>query len=192
VALAPGISKEVAMKEATGTSRRGLLGRGALLAVGALGLTAAGAQGTAWARTAKRGGQLRIYGRNFHLHSPEHRAGTVPEKGDRHSTYGELLDRPNGKVIGHFSAAHLTQDSPFAAATSSLEIHTFTLTGGTIHGLGSVERGAEGHFVIVGGTGRFEGARGNYAARLRSRELGGNGAAEFRMTLLGQEVANGI
>ena len=180
------------MNEPTGTSRRGLLGRGALLAVGALGLTAAGAQGTAWARAVKRGGNIRLYGRNFHLHSPSHRAGTIPDKGDRHSTYGELIDRPNGKVIGHFTAAHLTQDSPFAAAASSLEIHTFTLTGGTIHGLGSVARGSEGHFVIVGGTGRYAGARGNYVARQGSRELGGNGTAEFRMTLLGQEVANAV
>jgi hypothetical protein len=180
------------MNEATGTSRRGLLGRGALLAAGALGIAAAGAQGTAWARTTKRGGQLRLYGRNFHLHSPSHQAGTVPEKGDRHSTYGELLDRPNGTVVGHFTAAHLTQDSPFAAVASSLEIHTFTLKGGTIHGLGAVERGAEGHFVIVGGTGQYAGARGNYVARQGSRELGGNGTAEFRLSLLGQEVANGV
>jgi hypothetical protein len=181
------------MTEATRTSRRSLLGRGALLAAGALGITAAGAQGTAWARASrKRGAQLRLYGRNFHLHSPSRRAGKVPENGDRHSTYGELLDRPDGKVIGHFTAAHLTHDSPFGAGASSLEIHTFTLKGGTIHGLGTVTRGAEGHFVIVGGTGRYAGAQGSYVARQGARELGGNGTAEFDLTLAGQEAANGI
>jgi hypothetical protein len=179
------------MQEATGTSRRSLLARGALLAAGALGITAAGAQGTAWASRRNRA-PLRLYGRNFHLHSPARRAGTVPEKGDRHSTYGELLDRPGGKVVGHFTAAHLTQESPFATAASSLEIHTFTLKNGTIHGLGTVARGAEGHFVIVGGTGRYAGVQGSYVARQGSRELGGNGTAEFHLTLAGQEVANGI
>ena len=179
------------MQEATGTSRRSLLARGALLAAGALGITAAGAQGTAWASRRNRA-PLRLYGRNFHLHAPARRAGTVPEKGDRHSTYGELLDRPGGKLVGHFTAAHLTQESPFAAAASSLEIHTFTLKNGTIHGLGTVARGAEGHFVIVGGTGRYAGVQGSYVARQGSRELGGNGTAEFHLTLAGQEVANGI
>ena len=176
------------MHEATGTSRRSLLGRGALLAAGALGLSAA-----RWDRPAlgaavpTKGGdtKVRLYGRNFHLHSGAAPAGKVPAKGDRHSAYGELLDRPNGTVVGHFSAAHLTHDSPFAAAASSLEIHTFTLKDGTILGLGTVARGAEGHFVIVGGTGRYAGAQGGYVARQHVRELGGNGTARFDLTLAG-------
>jgi hypothetical protein len=105
--------------------------------------------------------------------------------GERHSGYGELLDRPGGNVVGHFIAAHLTNHSPFAAAASSLEIHTFTLKAGTIHGLGAASRGAEGHFVILGGTGRYAGARGSYVARQRTRELGGDGTAEFHLTLAG-------
>ena len=175
------------MEEATGTSsRRSLLGRGLMVAAGALGISAARRPGTA-AASEPRGeaAQLRLYGRNFHLHSPSNRAGQVPENGDRHSAYGELLDRPGGTVVGHFTAAHLTHQSPFAAAASSLEIHTFTLKGGTIHGLGTVARGAEGHFVILGGTGRYSGARGSYVARQGSRELGGNGTAEFLLTLAG-------
>ena len=175
------------MDEATGTSRRSLLGRGALLAAGVLGISAA-----RWDRpalgatpTKKGDGRLQLYGRNFHLHAGSAPAGKVPAKGDRHSAYGELLDRPNGKVIGHFTAAHLTHDSPFAAAASSLEIHTFTLKDGTILGLGSVARGAEGHFVIVGGTGRYAGAQGGYVAHQHVRELGGNGTARFDLTLAG-------
>ena len=88
-------------------------------------------------------------------------------------------------MVGHFTAAHLTHDSPFAAGASSLEIHTFALKDGTIHGLGSAARGAEGHFVILGGTGRYAGASGSYVARQSSRELGGNGTAEFHLTLAG-------
>jgi hypothetical protein len=168
------------------SSRRGVLGRGLMLAAGALGLGAAQrAEAAGSVAPATNATELRLYGRNFHLHAPERRVGQVPEKGDRHSAYGELLARPKGKVVGHFTAAHLTHDSPFAAGASSLEIHTFALQDGTIHGLGSVARGAEGHFVILGGTGRYAGAHGSYVARQSSRELGGNGTAEFHLTLAG-------
>src|SRR5262249_24942625 len=157
-------NREVGMGEAIRTSsRRGVLGRGLMLAAGALGLGAAqraDASGTVpsrvWQGTEPT--ELKLYGRNFHLHAPDHVAGQVPPKGERHSAYGELLTRPNGKAVGHFTAAHLTHDSPFAAGLSSIEIHTFTLEDGTIHGLGSVTRGSsEGHFVILGGTGRYAG-----------------------------------
>jgi hypothetical protein len=178
------------MGEASRTSsRRGVLGRGLMLAAGAFGLGAARADASVKVAPTVRTNateELRLFGRNFHLHASDHRAGQVPVKGERHSTYGELLARPNGKkVIGHFTAAHLTQDTPFAAGVSSLEIHTFALKDGTIHGLGSVARGAEGHFVILGGTGRYAGARGSYVARQGTRELGGNGTAVFHLTLAG-------
>jgi len=162
------------------TSRRSVLGRGLAFAAAAIGLGAANAQA---ATPETQGTELLLYGRNFHLHSRSTRSGQVPEGGDRHSAYGELLRRPGGKVIGHFTAAHLTQASPFAIGASSLEIHTFTLEDGTIHGLGAVARGAEGHFVILGGTGRYTGVTGSYVARQNVRELGGNGAATFHLTL---------
>ena len=180
------------MWEATPTSsRRGVLGRGLMLVAGALGLGAARADASvkvAPTESTNAVEELRLFGRNFHLHAPDHRAGRVPAKDERHSTYGELLARPNSQtVIGHFTAAHLTQDSPFAAGTSTLEIHTFALKDGTIHGLGSVARTseAEGHFVILGGTGRYAGAHGSYVARQSARDLGGNGTAEFHLTLAG-------
>ena len=170
------------MEDATRTtSRRCMLGRGLALVAGAVGF---GAAGTAQAAMQEaKGTELVFYGRNFHLHNPSKRAGMVPEGGDRHSAYGELLDRPKGKVVGHFTAAHLTHNSPFAVGASSLEIHTFTLKDGTIHGLGAVARGNEGHFVILGGTGRFSGATGSYVARQNAREFGGNGTATFHITL---------
>ena len=130
------------------SSRRGLLGRGLLVAAGALGLGAAKAA----AAPAPSATELRLYGRQFHLHAPARRAGQLPEKGDRHTAYAELLDRPDGRVVGHFTAAHLTLDSPFAGA-SSLELHAFELPGGTIHGLGSVARGAEATSSSSGGPG---------------------------------------
>jgi hypothetical protein len=182
------------MEEAprTSSSRRGLLGRGLLLVAGAVGLGAAERPGSARAARKLGATQLRLYGRNFHLHAASHRAGQIPTSGDRHSAYGELLDRRGGTVIGHFNAAHLTQESPFAAAVSSLEIHTFTLKDGTIHGLGSPLRGADGEFLILGGTGRYAGIQGSYLARQETRELGGNGTAEFRLTLTRREGRHGI
>ncbi len=171
------------------TSRRGLLGRGLVVAAGALGLGAAARAERSGAVLpsfgTKDSDELRLYGRNFHLQAPTRRAGQVPVNGERHNAYGELLDRPGGKVIGHFSAAHLTHESPFAAAVSSLEIHTFALEDGTLHGLGTAARGSEGHFVVLGGTGRYSSAQGSYRARQGVRDLGGNGSAEFHFTLAG-------
>jgi hypothetical protein len=174
------------------TSRRSMLGRGALLVAGAFGVGAtvkrAGA-GDAAAIPAPASPQvappteLRLFARHYHLHSPTHRAGQIPAKGERTSAYGELLDRPKGKVVGHFTAAHLTLDSPFAAGLGSLEIHTFHLGDGTLHGLGAAAPGAEGQFVILGGTGRFADARGGYVAVQRHREAGGNGTADFHLKL---------
>lgn len=177
------------MEEATRTtSRRSVLGRGLAFAAAAVGIGASGAQ----AATPRIGGtalktgatELLLYGRGFHLHSQAKLPGQVPVSGDRHSAFGELLSKPAGKVVGQFSAAHMTHDSPFAAGASSLEIHTFTLTDGTIHGIGSAARGAEAHFVILGGTGLYSGVTGSYVARQNARELGGNGTATFHMTLV--------
>jgi hypothetical protein len=95
-------------------------------------------------------------------------------------------------VIAHCTAAHLTQESPFAAAVSSLEIHTFTLRDGTIHGLGSALRGADGEFLILGGTGRYTGIQGSYLTRQGTRGLGGNGTAEFHLTLTRRDGWNGV
>jgi hypothetical protein len=172
-------------------SRRSVLGRGALLVAGALGIGAAARKvGSPEAKAAPsvapptgRPAELRLFARHYHLHSPTHRAGQIPAKGERTSAYGELLDKPGGKVVGHFTAAHLTLDSPFAAGLGSLEIHTFHLGDGTLHGLGASAPGAEGQFVILGGTGRFAGARGGYVATQRHREAGGNGTADFHLKL---------
>src|SRR5207247_5732293 len=129
--------------------------------------------------------------RYVHLHAPGRRPGQVPEKGDRHTAYAELLDGPDGRAVGHFTSARLSTDSPFARA-GSLEIHTFNLAEGTIHGLGSVVRGAAGDFVVLGGTGRYAGATGSYVAYIRARELGGDGTAEFHLKLAGLEAPYGI
>jgi hypothetical protein len=163
------------------SSRRGLLGRMLVLATGAFGVSVAGR--VAAADAAPPATTLVLHGRRFHLSSPGHRPGEVPATGDRLTGHGELLDGPNGRTIGHFTSAFFAFDSPFAA-TGSLELQTFQLEDGTIHGLGSVT-GTEGHFAILGGTGRYSGARGSYVGRQRLRELGGDGTADFHLTLAG-------
>jgi len=168
-----------------------MLGRALLAAAGVIGLGGAARHSSAAGTVRQSRTELTLYGRHLHLHAPTRRAGELPRKGDRHTAYAELLDGPEGSAVGHFSAAHLSLDSPFAAA-SSLEIHTFDLAGGTIHGLGSAVRGADGHFVVLGGTGKYAGATGSYVARRLPPELGGNGTAEFRLTLRGLEVNHGL
>src|SRR3954447_14407120 len=176
------------------SSRRGLLGRGLMVAAGVVGLGGAvrhSSTTTAVRRPQPPRTELQLYGRHLHLHTPTRRAGELPRKGDRHTAYAELLDGPEGSAVGHFSAAHLSLDSPFAAA-SSLEIHTFDLAGGTIHGLGSAVRGADGHFVVLCCTRKDPGATPSYAARRLPPHLGGNGTVEFRLTLRGLEVNHGL
>jgi hypothetical protein len=168
------------------STRRGLLQRGLVLLGGALGIGAASGVGTAGAVPAPPSRELTLYGRGFHQHSPARRPGEVPRKGDRATTYGELLDRAGGAKIGEFTAAFLALGSPFGAssfAAASLEVHSFYLKDGTILGLGSAATAWEGAFAVVGGTGSYAGARGSYLARQRPRELGGDGTAEFHLTL---------
>jgi hypothetical protein len=50
-------------------------------------------------------------------------------------------------------------------------------------GMGSVEPGRHA-FAVVGGTGRYAGARGAYVASQHLRELGGDGTAHFVLDLI--------
>jgi hypothetical protein len=96
-----------------------------------------------------------------------------------------LLDRPGGVKIGEFFSALFALGSPFGTPDATqLEYHTFNLHDGTIIGLGTAGAGGESEYAIVGGTGRFAGARGTYVARQRARELGGDGTADFRLNLV--------
>ena len=175
----------------TGTdnaSRRSVLRRGLVLCAGAIGLGAGGA--SASAATGKRplapqAETLNLYGRNWHLALPGQRFGRQPAAGDRARVHGELLDRPGGQKVGEFHGAWLQSSSPFGDAAFSLgsiELHTFTLTGGSLFGIGTAA-GDEGTFAVVGGTGRYAGMRGTYRAVQRPNGVGGDGSAEFTLNL---------
>ena len=149
-----------------GTSRRGLLGTWAMVAAGALGLGAAARAEVAVPsrRESARSKPTSSASTVATSTACPRRAGPgeVPVKGERHSAYGELLDRPSGKVVGHFTRGAPHARLAVRGGASSLEIHTFALNDGTIHGSASAARGADGHFVILGGTGRYAGAPGSY------------------------------
>ena len=168
------------------TTRSSALRRGLLVAAGAVGLGVA-ARGEAAPVPAKKGKsrKLELLGEGWHVHGNGRVAGQALLRGERTATHGELVARPGCRRVGEFSAAAFHLQSPFehgTFASSSLELHTFALADGTILGMGCAS-GDESVFAVIGGTGRYEGARGSYVARQRLRERGGDGTAEITFTL---------
>ena len=170
-----------------GTSRRNLLTRGLVGAAAAIGLgagagvtaarTGGGDRETAQRRT------IRLDGRKWTLTTAGRRLGEQVQPGDRGTVHGELLDR-KGRVVGSFLGSHAAAPAQPGGlvADASLELHTFTLEDGTLLGMGSSIKGVS-VFSIVGGTGRYQGARGSYTARQGIPELGGDGTASFEIDL---------
>jgi hypothetical protein len=127
------------------------------------------------------GKTIELFGRGWHAD-----ADKVPSKGDSYSVYGELLASPEGDKCGEFYAACLAIDSPFQVTgqgIGSLEIHTLVLAEGSIVAMGAGS-GVERSFAIVGGTGKYTGARGSYTANQDTYGLGGRGTAALKLKLL--------
>lgn len=124
---------------------------------------------------------IELFGRGWHADTSK-----VPTKGDSYSVYGELLTSPDGSKCGEFYAACLAIDSPFqltGEGIGSLEIHTLVLAEGSIVAMGAGS-GLERSFAIVGGTGKYTGARGSYTASQDTYGLGGRGTAALKLRLL--------
>jgi hypothetical protein len=167
------------------TGRRTVLKRGIFAAAATAAAALAirpGEQRPALASVPIGGGQtIELFGRGWHADT-----STVPSKGDSYSVYGELLTSPDGDKCGEFYSACLAIDSPFQVTgqgIGSLEIHTLVLAGGSIVAMGA-GGGAERSFAIVGGTGKYAGARGSYTANQDTYGLGGRGTAAFKLRLL--------
>ena len=161
-------------------NRRLLLKRGLLAAAGAVGFGAAAREAKATlAMPATGTRELRVFGRAWRLETPGRRPGEAIRPGDQGAVSGDLLDRPNGRVIGQFHGSRLATGP---RGQTAMEVHTFVLPHGTIVGMGTSLFG-DAVFAVVGGTGAYATARGSYVARQRLRELGGNGTAEFTLTL---------
>ncbi|MGH9393594.1 MAG: hypothetical protein ACRD1E_05445, partial [Terriglobales bacterium] len=119
-----------------------------------------------------------VHGRGWRIASRDVRKGELPTEGVRMLIRGELYDgRAGAAKIGDFYAsthrlATLGKSSP--QAPGSLELHTFVFSDGTLvgSGLASAAVDSEGEFAIIGGTGKYLGARGSYRAQQSHRELG--------------------
>lgn len=161
-------------------SRKSLLRRGLLAAAAAVGV---GAGAGAVTRSADAAETLRLEGRGWTATTPGRRFGERVQAGDATTVHGELHDAA-GRVVGTFLGTRLAAPGRPAASTAdvTLELHTFTLEDGTILGMGSA-RADGAAFAVVGGSGRYAGARGSYVADQRPYGLGGNGTATFDLTL---------
>jgi len=162
------------------TTRRNAVSRALMALAGVAGMGAAGAGG-AKLMAPSEPSALVLRGRNWR--TVEGRLGELPTEGDRISVRGELVDEREGKPIGEFYAAGFAiGGGSHPAQSERLELHTFKLRDGTIIGSGTAGQ-LEGVFAILGGTGRFAGARGTYVARQRHQDFGGDGSAEFELKL---------
>jgi hypothetical protein len=162
----------------TSASRRALITRGAIGAVGAAAAAAAVVSGNASGAISER--TIRFVGRGWHTDT----SGKIPTKGERYAVYGELYES-SGDKAGEFYSMAVGIDSPFqvtGAGVGTIEVHTLNLAGGTIIGIGA-GGGDERTYAIVGGTGKYAGARGSYVARQNTYGLGGDGKAELLLTL---------
>jgi len=173
--------------------RETLKGGFALLgaAVG-LGAASAGAADSTPGRApdAKAGVPLVLHGVRWRIASQDVRRGAMPPAGVRMLARGEIVDQPaRGRKLGDFFATYYRLNTPGkvpAHQPGSLELHTFLFPDGSLVGSG-VATGtteSEGHFAIIGGTGRYHGARGSYVARQSHADLGGDGTATFTLTLI--------
>jgi len=168
----------------SGHNRRNVLKRGLVLAAGAVGLSAAGSDARAMTRIAGAGGPLALHGVGWRLVSPGRTPGAAIPLGEHAAVHGDLLDAGR-QPVGAFYGSRLaiqSRGTRHAGSDASVEVHTFVLREGTIVGMGTSVLG-RATFAIVGGTGAYAGATGSYSAHQRLRELGGDGTADFLLTL---------
>ncbi len=184
------------MESLRSPNRRTLLRRGLLMIAGALGLVAAerrspgqavAAPSRPEAALAPAPGSHRFYGRGWR---PQAQAPLLGRRsdGDHLVGYGDLLDAPDGVVVGRFCTNGFCPETPFGhalAASPTIEFQTLALKDGTVFGIGAAGLNAatDETYAILGGTGRYAGARGTYTARTTSAEPTGRGAVEFILIL---------
>lgn len=154
-------------KDATG--RRTLLQQGLAL----LGGGVAFAAGARWSRGTPveaapidSKGALKLYARVRPIAGP---SPAQSQSDTRTVVTGDLLDAPQGKRIGEFSANCFSLGTPFGTHVNSaatIEMQVLQLHDGTLFGMSTPSApGAPKVHAVIGGTARFAGARGTYVQR---------------------------
>jgi hypothetical protein len=116
--------------------------------------------------------------------------GETTPPSDRRSRRGTLLARPEGgEPVGEYFATCLSQPGAFGvhlAESPGVELQTFRLPGGTLFGAGANERNEAGGSVhaVLGGTGRYAGARGTFSLTPLSQDAGGRDWTEIEINLV--------
>jgi hypothetical protein len=175
------------MQESGRTTRRGILGMGALAVAGlaaAVGLGSLAERARSVPGAIVPGGPIQLHGSEWHLRSPDLRPGVLPERGDRVTISGVLSGSPGGAPIGTFFATSMHLDTVGAAryATAEMQMHTLQLPEGNLVGMGTTVAG-EATYAVIGGTGRYLGATGSYTAAQQPFEVGGDGTAQITLNL---------
>jgi hypothetical protein len=180
------------------TNRREALGRAFALLGAAIGIGAASRDLSAAEPDAKNAGtktrdkqtSLVLHARALRISSQDLRRGELPRAGVRMTARAEIVaGSSKNQKLGEFFSTYHRVNTPGKVGDhepGSLEQHTFILADGTLFGTGVSASGmdGEGQFAIVGGTGRYHGARGSYVARQSHADFGGSGAATFTFTLV--------
>jgi hypothetical protein len=105
----------------------------------------------------------------------------LPRPNDQLHIHGMLNDEA-GSSPGTFTATGVIVRTPVNDANTIVEQHLFVLPDGTITGSGQ-RAGVTGTFAVTGGSGRYTGAQGSYAARIDAIGTGGTGTAQFDFSL---------
>jgi hypothetical protein len=175
------------MEEHSRTTRRNILGLGALALAGLAGAVGLGSVAER-ARSAPGaelpGAPIQLHGSQWHLRAPGLGSGVLPERGDRVSISGILSGAPGGPPIGTFYATSMHLDTVDAArfATAEMQMHTIQLPEGNLVGMGTAVAD-EATYAVIGGTGRYLGATGSYTAVQQPFEVGGDGTARITLNL---------
>lgn len=145
------------------------------LVVGAGALGAASVGRAAVAQEPGSGARaLVLQGRQFRTQRLGATPGQLPESSHTPATSGELVLADDAS--GRFASTSVP------GSGGQFVLHSFDLGDGTLLGMGSGSL-TDGAFAVVGGTGRYAGARGSYTARQSPRDLGGDGSATFTFAL---------
>jgi hypothetical protein len=168
--------------------RRTLLQRGLVALAAGFGIGASGRNAVAAPAAAPGGPVVVLRGRR----RPSSPQGRLPRgaAAPRLVREGDLVD-DRGLAVGRFSSSSFCAETPFGpqiAAASSLELQAFHLEdGSSLFGIGSAgaPSAAGRSLAILGGTGRFAGARGTYSEREVADGPDGRGSLEFVVTLVG-------